>query len=93
MEWGIKNVGRVKAYIYIHVFNEAFQLEAFLKDVMRLVFPWLVEIRSRFCLPEERHVVLQLVAFLMISTAPVKLDFSSHEALVIGYPAHLTRYS
>ena len=49
----------------LHVFNEAFQLEAFLEDVMRLVFPGLVEIRGQFCLPEERHEVLQLVAFLI----------------------------
>ena len=59
-------VGSKHIYIFLlHVFNDAFQLEAFLEDVMRLVFPWLVEIRSQFCLPEERHVVLQLVAFLI----------------------------
>ena len=45
LEWGVENVGRVEAYM-LHVFNEAFQLEAFLKDIMRLVFPWPVEIRS-----------------------------------------------
>ena len=45
-------------YIFsLHVFNEAFQLEAFLEDIMRLVYSGLVEIRCRFCLPEERHVV------------------------------------
>ena len=68
LEWGVENVGRVTAYIYIfllHVFNEAFQLKAFLEDIMRLVFPWLVEIRSQFHLPEERHVALQLMAFLV----------------------------
>ena len=68
-EWGVKNVDRVEAYIQfifsLHVFNEVFQLEAFLKDIMRFVFPWLVEIGSQFCLPEERHVALQLLAFLV----------------------------
>ena len=59
-------VGSKHIYIFsLHVFNEAFQLEAFLKDVMRFVFSWLVEIRSRFCLLEERHVALQLVVFLV----------------------------
>ena len=40
-------VGLKHIYIFtLHVFNEAFQLEAFLEDIMRLVFPWPVEIRS-----------------------------------------------
>ena len=40
-------VGSKHIYIFsLHVFNEAFQLEAFLKDIMRLVFPWPVEIGS-----------------------------------------------
>ena len=53
-------------YIFsLHVFNEAFQLEAFLEDIMRPVFAGSVEIGSRFRLSEERHVVLQLVAFLV----------------------------
>ena len=59
-------VGSKHIYIFLlHVFNEAFQLEVFLEDIMRFVLPWPVEIRSQFCLPEERHVVLQLVAFLV----------------------------
>ena len=53
-------------YIFaLHVFNEAFQLEAFLEDIMRFVYSGSVEIRGRFRLPEERHVALQLVAFLV----------------------------
>ena len=60
-------VGSKHIYIFsLHVFNEAFQLKAFLEDVIRLVFSWLVEIRSQFCLPEERHVALQLVVFLVL---------------------------
>ena len=60
-------VGSEHVYILLlHVFNEAFQLEAFLKDIMRLVFFFLlVEIGGRFCFSEERCVVLQLVAFLL----------------------------
>ena len=63
----LKMLVRLKhIYIFLlHVFNEAFQLKAFLEDVMRLVFPWPVEIGSQFCPPEEKHVVLQLVAFLV----------------------------
>ena len=53
-------------YIFaLHVFNEAFQLEAFLEDVMRFVYSGSVEIGGRFRLPEERHAALQLVAFLV----------------------------
>ena len=53
-------------YIFLlHVLNEAFQLKAFLEDIIRFVFPWPVEIRSQFHLPEEMHVALQLVAFLV----------------------------
>ena len=59
-------VGSKHIYIFVlHVFNEAFQLEAFLKDIMRLVYSGLMEIGGRFRLPEERHVALQLVAFLV----------------------------
>ena len=55
-------VGSKHTHVFLlHVFNEAFQLEAFLKDVMRLVFPGLGEIRGQFHLPEERHEVLQLI--------------------------------
>ena len=84
-------------YIFmLHVFNEAFQLEAFLEDIMRLVYSGLMEIGGRLCLPEERHGVFyswwhSWYSF-KISAEPVKLDFGSHEALVIGYPAHLTKY-
>ena len=53
-------------YIFtLHVFNEVFQLEAFLEDIMRLVYSGSVEIGGRFRLPEERHAALQLVAFLV----------------------------
>ena len=53
-------------YIFtLHVFNEAFQLEAFLEDIMRLVYSGSMEIGSRFRLSEERHVALQLVVFLV----------------------------
>ena len=41
----------------LHVFNEAFQLEAFLEDIMRPIFSGSVEIGSQFCLPEEWHEV------------------------------------
>ena len=59
-------VGSKHIYIFmLHVFNEAFQPEAFLEDIMRPIFSGSVEIRSRFHLPEERHEVLQLVAFLV----------------------------
>ena len=59
-------VGSKHIYIFVlHVFNEAFQLEAFLEDIMRLVYSGSMEIGGRFCLPEERHVALQLVAFLV----------------------------
>ena len=59
-------VGSKHIYIFsLHVFNEAFQLEAFLEDIMRLVYLGSVEIGSRFRLSEERHVALQLVAFLV----------------------------
>ena len=51
-------VGLKHIYIFsLHVFNEAFQLEAFLKDIMRPVFSGSVEIGSQFHLSEERHVV------------------------------------
>ena len=49
----------------LHVFNEAFQLEAFFEDIMRPVYSGSVEIGCQFRLPEERHAVLQLVAFLV----------------------------
>ena len=59
-------VGSKHIYVFLlHVFNEAFQLEAFLEDIMWLVFSGSVEIRGQFHLPEERHEVLQLVAFLI----------------------------
>ena len=59
---GLKHI-----YIFmLYVFNEAFQLEAFLEDIMRLIFSGLVEIESQFHLPEERHEVLQLVACLIL---------------------------
>ena len=59
-------VGSKHIYLFmLHVFNEAFQLEAFLEDIMRPIFSGSVEIGSRFCLSEERHEVLQLVAFLV----------------------------
>ena len=59
-------VGSKHIYILVlHVFNEAFQLEAFLEDIMRLVYSGSMEIGGRFHLPEERHVALQLVAFLV----------------------------
>ena len=54
-----------KHIFMLHVFNEAFQLKAFLEDIMRLVYSGSMEIGSRFRLPEERHEVLQLVAFLV----------------------------
>ena len=60
-------VGLKHIYVFsLHVFNKAFQLKAFLEDIMRLVFPWPVEIGSQFCLLEERHVALQLVVFLVL---------------------------
>ena len=38
-------VGSKHIYIFVlHVFNEAFQLEAFPEDIMRLVYSGLVEI-------------------------------------------------
>ena len=50
-------VGSKHIYIFtLHVFNEAFQLEAFLEDIMRLVYLGLVEIGCQFRLLEERHV-------------------------------------
>ena len=50
-------VGLEHIYILLlHVLNEAFQLKAFLEDIVRLVFSWLVEIRGRFYSFEERHV-------------------------------------
>ena len=59
-------VGSKHIYIFVlHVFNEAFQLETFLEDIMRLVYSGSMEIGGRFRLPEERHVALQLVAFLV----------------------------
>ena len=59
-------VGLEHIYIFsLHVFNEIFQLEAFLKDISRLGFFLLVKIGGRFCFSEERHVVLQLVVFLV----------------------------
>ena len=40
-------VGSKHIYIFaLHVFNEAFQLEAFLEDIMRPIFAGLVEIGS-----------------------------------------------
>ena len=54
-------------YIFaLHVFNEAFQLEAFLEDIMRLVYSGLVEIGRQFRLPEERHVVFTVGGILGI---------------------------
>ena len=60
-------VGSKHIYIFtLHVFNEAFQLEAFLEDIMRLVYSGLVEIGCRFCLPEERHVSFTIGGILGI---------------------------
>ena len=54
-------------YIFtLHVFNEAFQLEAFLEDIMRLVYSGLMEIGGRFRLPEERHVAFTVGGILDI---------------------------
>ena len=54
-------------YIFtLHVFNEAFQLEAFLEDIMRLVYSGSVEIGGRFHLPEERHVAFTVGGVLGI---------------------------
>ena len=91
-------VGSKHIYIFsLHVFNEAFQLKAYLEDIMRFVYSGSVEIGCRFCLPEERHGAFyswwRSWYLFKISAEPVKLDFGSHEALVIGYPAHLTKYS
>ena len=90
-------VGSKHIYIFLlHVFNEVFQLNAFLKDIMRLVFSGSVEIRVDFVFLKKG---MRFYSWwhswysCKISTAPVKLDFSSHEASVIGYSAHLTRYS
>ena len=60
-------VGLKHIYIFtLHVFNEAFQLEAFLEDIMRLVYSGLVEIGCRFRLLEERHVVFTVGGVLGI---------------------------
>ena len=54
-------------YIFtLHVFNEVFQLEAFLEDIMRLVYSGLVEIGCRFHLPEERHITFTVGGILGI---------------------------
>ena len=54
-------------YIFtLHVFNEAFQLEAFLEDIIRLVYSGSVEIGGRFRLPEERHVAFTVGGILGI---------------------------
>ena len=50
----------------LHVFNEAFQLEAFLEDIMRLVYSGLMEIGGRFHLSEERHVAFTVGGVLGI---------------------------
>ena len=60
-------VGSKHIYIFVlHVFNEAFQLQAFLEDIMRPIFTWSVEIGSRFRLSEERHVVFTVGGVLGI---------------------------
>ena len=60
-------VGSKHIYIFtLCVFNEAFQLEAFLEDIMRFVYSGLVEIGCRFYLPEERHVVFTVGGVLGI---------------------------
>ena len=60
-------IGSKHIYIFaLHVFNEAFQLEAFLEDIMRLVYPGSVEIGGRFRLPEERHAVFTVGGVLGI---------------------------
>ena len=60
-------VGSKHIYIFmLHVFNEAFQLEAVLEDIMRLVYSGLVEIGCRFCLFEERHVAFTVGGVLGI---------------------------
>ena len=54
-------------YIFaLHVFNEAFQLKAFLKDIMRLVYSGSMEIGGRFRLLEERHVAFTVGGVLGI---------------------------
>ena len=60
-------VGSKHIYIFVlHVFNEAFQLEAFLEDIMRPIFAGSVEIGSRFHLFEERHVAFTVGGVLGI---------------------------
>ena len=60
-------VGLKHIYIFaLHVFNEAFQLEAFLKDIMRLVYSGSMEIGGQFHLPEERHVAFTIGGILGI---------------------------
>ena len=59
-------VGSKHIYIFVlHVFNEAFQLEAFLEDIMRLVYSGLVEIGVDFVFLKKGMSFLQLVAFLV----------------------------
>ena len=60
-------VGSKHIYIFaLHVFNEAFQLEAFLEDIMRLVYSGSMEIGGRFHLPEERQVAFTIGGILGI---------------------------
>ena len=60
-------IGLKHIYIFtLHVFNEAFQLEAFLEDIMRLVYSGLVEIGCQFRLPKERHVAFTVGGVLGI---------------------------
>ena len=60
-------VGSEHIYIFtLHVFNEAFQLKAFLEDIMRFVYLGLVKIGCRFCLPKERHVIFTVGGVLGI---------------------------
>ena len=75
-------VGLKHIYVFLlHVFNEAFQLKAFLEDIMRFVFPWLVEIGSRACLPEERHAMQKQRQTMVFISFP---NFMSTNSLTIS---------
>jgi hypothetical protein len=74
-------------YVFlVHVFYEAFYFQTLLKVVPGYrVFS--AEIWSRFGSSKERHVVYNWWSSwysLRMSVAPVRFDFGSHDASVIG---------
>ena len=98
-EWGVENVGKVEAYIYIRAscLQWGFPARGIPRGhheacILRVGGDW-ASISSSWRKACHFYSWWRSWYSSKISAEPVKLDFGSHEASVIGYPAHLTKNS